>query len=64
MYQSVAFLFTERRAKDIQHMNSYMYKNKLHKCYILDDMISETERILYDNTEVKNIIWSMTPNGI
>jgi adenylosuccinate synthase len=43
---------------------NYVYKNKLHKCYILADMISETERILYDNTEVKNIIWSMTPNGI
>jgi len=43
---------------------NYVYKNELHKCYILDDMISEIDCILYDNTEVKNIIWSMTPNGI
>lgn len=43
---------------------NYVYKNELHKCYILDDMISKIDCILYDNTEVKNIIWSMTPNGI
>ncbi len=42
----------------------YVYEGKLRECNTLDQMISEVRGILYDVTQVKNIIWSMTPNGI
>ena len=42
----------------------YVYEGELRECDTLDQMISEVRNILYDVTQVKNIIWSMTPNGI
>ena len=42
----------------------YVYEGELRECNTLNQMISEVRNILYDVTQVKNIIWSMTPNGI
>jgi len=42
----------------------YVYKNEVCECFKLNHMIEEIDNILYVNTRVKNIIWSMTPNGI
>jgi len=42
----------------------YVYEGELRECNTLNEMISEVRNILYDVTQVKNIIWSMTPNGI
>lgn len=42
----------------------YVYEGELRECSTLNQMISEVRNILYDVTQVKNIIWSMTPNGI
>lgn len=42
----------------------YVYEGELRECGTLNQMISEVRNILYDVTQVKNIIWSMTPNGI
>jgi adenylosuccinate synthase len=42
----------------------YVYEDKLRECNTLNEMISEVRNILYDVSQVKNIIWSMTPNGI
>lgn len=42
----------------------YVYEGELRECNTLNQMISEVRSILYDVTQVKNIIWSMTPNGI
>lgn len=42
----------------------YVYEGELRECNTLNQMISEVRNVLYDVTQVKNIIWSMTPNGI
>jgi len=42
----------------------YVYEGELRECNTLNQMISEVRNILYDVTQVKNIVWSMTPNGI
>jgi adenylosuccinate synthase len=42
----------------------YVYNGELCECSTLNDMIIEIDSIVYENTQVENIIWSMTPNGI
>ena len=43
---------------------NYVYEGELRNYHILDYMITDIDSIIYENTAVKNIVWSMTPNGI
>ena len=42
----------------------FTYNNELYEMNSLNQMIIEVDSLIYENTQVKNIIWSMTPNGI
>ena len=42
----------------------YVYDSELYECSTLNNMIINIDSMIYENTKVQNIIWSMTPNGI
>jgi len=42
----------------------YVCKGEIHECFTLEQMMYEIDGILYENTKLTAITWSMTPNGI